>query len=330
MIAVRKTVWIPSAGKIMTMDTKQIYRYLRGEATEAEKQALDRWVGESDANRRLYRETRLEYEFLIMNASGSRKGQRKSRRWTAVAVAVANVAAAALFFVSAAYLAEKKVAERFASQEVTVDIPAGQRMTITLPDSTVVDLNSGTRLTYPAVFTGGDRLVKVDGEAMFHVSHDEDKSFIVNTFAADIKVLGTEFNVYADSREEVFSTSLVNGRVMVTVASDPDMEYYLVPDHTLSLRDGKVYIEDMLDRQVNYWTEGLINISGMSFSDLMRRFSRAYGVEIVIQREEMPDLGCTSGEIRVSDGIDHALKVLQHIADFTYRRDSGTGIIYIR
>lgn len=314
----------------MIMDKEQIYKYLKGKATEAEKQALDRWVGESDTNRRLYREARLEYEFLVMNASGGRDVKRKSRRWTVAAVAVANVAAIALFFVFAAYLAERRVAERFASQEVTVDVPAGQRMTITLPDSTVVDLNSGTRLTYPAVFAGGDRLVKVDGEAMFHVSHDEERPFIVNTFAADIKVLGTEFNVYADSREGVFSTSLVEGRVMVTVGADPGMEYYLVPDHTLSLKDGKVYIEDMLDLQVNYWTEGLINIRGMAFMDLMRRFERAYGVEIVVQREKMPELGCTSGEIRVSDGIDHALRVLQHIADFSYMRDSGTGVIYIR
>ena len=314
----------------MIMDKEQIYKYLKGKATEAEKQALDRWVGESDTNRRLYREARLEYEFLVMNASGGRDVKRKSRRWTVAAVAVANVAAIALFFVFAAYLAERRVAERFASQVVTVDVPAGQRMTITLPDSTVVDLNSGTRLTYPAVFAGGDRLVKVDGEAMFHVSHDEERPFIVNTFAADIKVLGTEFNVYADSREGVFSTSLVEGRVMVTVGADPGMEYYLVPDHTLSLRDGKVYIEDMLDLQVNYWTEGLINIRGMAFMDLMRRFERAYGVEIVVQREKMPELGCTSGEIRVSDGIDHALRVLQHIADFSYMRDSGTGVIYIR
>ena len=68
----------------------------------------------------------------------------------------------------------------------------------------------------------------------------------------------------------------------------------------------------------------------MSFDDLMRRFEKAYGVDIVIQRDKMPDIDCTSGEVRVSEGIDHALKVLQHIADFKYHRDNSTGIIYIR
>ena len=230
----------------------------------------------------------------------------------------------------AAVFAEHKVTERLASQEITVEVPFGQRMRITLPDSTVVDLNSGTELRYPAVFTGKERLVKVDGEAMFHVTHNEEMPFIVNTFAADVKVLGTVFNVYADSQEDEFSTSLVDGKVMVTVADAPEYRYYLVPAQTLSVRNGEVSVENMLDLQVNYWTEGLINIRGMSFDDLMRRFEKAYGVDIVIQRDKMPDIDCTSGEVRVSEGIDHALKVLQHIADFKYHRDNSTGIIYIR
>ena len=165
---------------------------------------------------------------------------------------------------------------------------------------------------------------------MFHVTHNEEMPFIVNTFAADVKVLGTVFNVYADSQEDEFSTSLVDGKVMVTVADAPEYRYYLVPAQTLSVRNGEVSVENMLDLQVNYWTEGLINIRGMSFDDLMRRFEKAYGVDIVIQRDKMPDIDCTSGEVRVSEGIDHALKVLQHVADFKYHRDNSTGIIYIR
>lgn len=316
----------------MEMTTQQLYRYFRGEAGRDEAALIDAWLGESAENRRLFMEARMEYETLVMNADRekSAKGAKSRKRVKVLIWAVSNVAAAAVLFVLAAVFAEHKVTERLASQEITVEVPFGQRMRITLPDSTVVDLNSGTELRYPAVFTGKERLVKVDGEAMFHVTHNEEMPFIVNTFAADVKVLGTVFNVYADSQEDEFSTSLVDGKVMVTVADAPEYRYYLVPAQTLSVRNGEVSVENMLDLQVNYWTEGLINIRGMSFDDLMRRFEKAYGVDIVIQRDKMPDIDCTSGEVRVSEGIDHALKVLQHIADFKYHRDNSTGIIYIR
>ena len=35
-------------------------------------------------------------------------------------------------------------------------------------------------------------------------------------------------------------------------------------------------------------------------------------------------------KLRISEGIDHALAVLQHAADFSYERDITTNTLYIR
>ena len=156
----------------MEMTTQQLYRYFRGEAGKDEAARIDAWLGESVENRRQFMEVRMEYETLVMNArpEKSAEGTKRRKGVRGLIWAVSNVAAAAVLFVLAAVFAEHKVTERLASQEITVEVPFGQRMRITLPDSTVVDLNSGTELRYPAVFTGKERLVKVDGEAMFHVT----------------------------------------------------------------------------------------------------------------------------------------------------------------
>lgn len=319
----------------MDITKELIYRYFRGEASDSENNALDGWLARSEENRQEYRRARMEYEFMLMNAdihgmSAGRKSVSRKRNIRICAAVISNVAVMAAVFILSAIFTEDRITDRLSDNRMVVDVPPGQRMTLTLPDSTVVCLNSGTRLSCPAVFYGRERRVELEGEAMFRVSHDARHPFIVETFAADIKVLGTEFNVYADSEEQSFSTSLISGKVSVTSSSSPEMNYILRPDHTLILRNGRFYVEDMLDNQMFYWTEGLINLHNMEFDALMSRFEKAFGVEIVIETESLPELDCVSGEIRISDGVDHALKVLQHIADFNYSRDNRTGTIYIR
>ena len=45
---------------------------------------------------------------------------------------------------------------------------------IALSDGTSVELNSKSRITYPALFIGRERRVRLEGEAMFDVRHDAD------------------------------------------------------------------------------------------------------------------------------------------------------------
>ena len=50
---------------------------------------------------------------------------------------------------------------------------------------------------------------------MFDVEPDTDRPFIVETFACDVKVLGTHFNVIADEANGLFSAALFRGKVAV-------------------------------------------------------------------------------------------------------------------
>ena len=54
---------------------------------------------------------------------------------------------------------------------MSIVVPAGQQMSLTLPDNSQVQLNSGTRLEYPVVF-GKTRSVKLSGAALIDVAPD--------------------------------------------------------------------------------------------------------------------------------------------------------------
>ncbi len=314
------------------VDDILLMKYMQGLCTEKEKEEISRWIEESEENGKAFRDAHRIYDSILMSVDPSTLAVpdmvRRRKTGKTFRIAAAFLSAAAVTAV-AVLLSIHFSRLSLSHETIMAEVPAGKMMTLTLGDGTRVDLNSGARLEYPAVFYGKHRKVELEGEAFFHVTHDPRHPFTVSTFAADIAVLGTEFNVLSDRNENIFSASLVSGSVRVTSVSDPANSFTLRPDQTVFLDHGGFRVEDRLDPQALYWSEGLVNIAGIPFDELMKRFEKAFDVDIVIDRREMPVIECTSGEIRVSDGIDHALRILQHVAEFEYVREAGTGIIKI-
>ena len=223
-----------------------------------------------------------------------------------------------------------RILERRTRDMMAITAPNGQSMSVTLSDGTTVWLNSGAKLEYPSIFSRKTRRVKISGEAMFEVEHDASRPFIVETFACDAEVLGTKFNVVADERHQRFSTALLQGRVQITNRLDPTQkDIILKPNDIANLSNGHLFIEPITDPEILCWTEGLINISGLPFDELMEKFERAFDVKIDISLEKLPNIRNVSGKIRVNDGIDKALHILQYTADFSYKKNSETNVVTI-
>lgn len=103
-----------------------------------------------------------------------------------------------------------------------INVPLGSKSRIVLPDSSEVWLNAGSRLTYSTTFGKEYRIVNLTGEGYFKVSKDPGKPFIVHTSRANIRAIGTEFNVKAYPEENGVETILVEGSVVVNNITLPD------------------------------------------------------------------------------------------------------------
>lgn len=90
---------------------------------------------------------------------------------------------------------------------------------VTLPDGTIVQLGSGSRLIYPQSFKGKTREIELTGQAFFNVAKDAKKPFIVNTKDMKVKALGTSFEVYSYDEGQTVETILLDGSVQVAVAN---------------------------------------------------------------------------------------------------------------
>jgi len=104
---------------------------------------------------------------------------------------------------------------------ITVEAGPGESRSVTLADGSLVELNSGSMLSYARWVTGGSpraRRVHLDGEAFLQVVPG-DAQFLVRTFNAEVTVLGTAFNVRA--REEPgggTDVAVQSGRVRLAAA----------------------------------------------------------------------------------------------------------------
>ena len=84
---------------------------------------------------------------------------------------------------------------------------------VSLPDGTFVQLGPGSRLTYPADFTGETREIQLNGQAFFDVYRNPAKPFIVHTSNMQIEALGTAFEIFDYEIENKSETVLLNGSV---------------------------------------------------------------------------------------------------------------------
>lgn len=312
------------------MQDEVIYRYLTGKCSPEEETRLMEWYQEDpETHQRDIDRVRLIFEGMLVHQVIGAVERRPKRTWTLRKVVrySTGIAAGLLLFAGGLYWMRSHTYGEISSQFTSFEIPAGQRISLDLADGTHVWLNSGSRIEYPVVFDRKERRVRLSGEAMFEVTHDEERPFVVETFASNVEVLGTKFNVVADESRSQFSTTLLEGLVKVTSG---EQHVILQPDEVVSLVNGHLRVSHNDDPVAMQWTEGILSMKGVSFEELMARFERIYDVRIVYECEKIPTIEFASGKIRVSDGIDHALRVLQHVADFTYERDEEHNVIRIK
>lgn len=314
--------------KMSNITSEILARFFEGRTTSEENNAIADWIESDPANQETFNRE-LQFHLMLMHMSSKVKASQQKPHRTRLALYAGLAASFVAGIILCWFLAVAPLSDE-ASRMVAFHTDPGQRASLTLPDGTSVELNSGSTLEYPAVFARGERRVRVEGEAMFDVAKVADKPFYVETFAYDVKVLGTRFNVESDEDRGVFSTALMEGSVAILDKHDNRITE-LEPDQVVTLTDGRLIKRHEENIGSRYrWTDGIINCSGLSFEELMRRFERAFGVTIVIECETVPDISYKRMKVNVCDGISHAFAILQRTSDFTVEYDDTTDTYHIR
>ena len=295
----------------------RIAKYLAGEATEAEKAALESWIAESEDNRQefytnkkilektdlYYRNSRFKTEQVLntirLKTNMSEAIPGKSEHRTGKKIHLTFIKYAAIFLVSVAvgalgYYMVFRTPPVSETQQIVSSIKESPREII-LPDGSRVTLNSNSVLSYPKQFTGNRREVKIEGEAYFDVVHIPAKPFILTAGGVQVKVLGTSFNVSAYPESKTVEVVVESGKVQVlaqTVPETGEKEVLLDPGEKATLFKKEKLLTKKQNDDPNFiaWKTHSLTFVKSPLSYVFQTLEKTYQVDIEVSDPEIEKL----------------------------------------
>ena len=157
---------------------------------------------------------------------------------------------------------------------MTFETQAGETETITLPDNSVVVLNSGSELRYQPEKFKENRILELNGEAFFEVT--KGINFEVITNQGTIKVLGTSFNVR--QRAKLLDVVCYTGKVNV---SKNEISKDLLPGDGVRIRNStlnKTWQRPLTEKPT--WLEnGVTLLEEVTLLEALNELKNVYGIE---------------------------------------------------
>ena len=193
-------------------------------------------------------------------------------RVAAVALIVLGIGSVTLYLNNSGYLS-KKIA-------IATNIEEKNKI-VNLPDGSKISLNRNSELSYRESFGKRKRNVKLTGEAFFEIAPDASKPFIIDAGNANVKVVGTSFNVITNNTESLVEVYVETGKVILSDKSGTQ---------SIALEPGFVgKIDSKISRKThndnpNYlsWNTGLLVYEGQKLDVVFNDLKRVYNMDIVV------------------------------------------------
>lgn len=168
----------------------------------------------------------------------------------------------------------------------TIQTSASSNYRITMSDSTVVVLNSNSKLRYPNTFDVGDRSVELEGEAYFMVNKTENKQrFIVKTKQQSTEVLGTKFSVKTSSLGDKTLTTLEEGAVRISSTHNHKTSALLKPGEQSTIANEQINIKPIDIEQALAWVNGWFYLDGNNTESVLNEIAAWYDIDLTYQKK---------------------------------------------
>ncbi len=257
----------------------------------------------------------------------------------------ALVAASAILIVGLTWLLLNKNKQLPGNKQtiVATGTEKESRSTMTLPDGSIVRLNAQSKVSYAQDFAK-TREVYLTGEAYFEVTHNAAIPFIVHTGEADIKVLGTKFNVRNYSNEHRMEAALLTGSIELTLRADAQHKILLKPSDKIIVQknaDGdtapmpatvekkveltSIKVQDSVIVETS-WLNDKMAFFDKPFSEIALDLERQFDVHIEFKNKVVSSYKYTG--VYDEDNAVDILKILQMIKPFQYTLNNKQITIY--
>jgi len=165
---------------------------------------------------------------------------------------------------------------------------------VILPDGSAVWLNERSRIIHDRDFKNG-RNITLEGEGFFEVKPDSRKPFIIHTGQAQIKVLGTSFNVKAFGQEILTEVFVVTGKVAFS-ALNSNNSIVLTPgsNGVLNKHDQKMTIQHSPPLNITAWKDRNLVFRKTPLREVVKTLQHFFKTDIQVKNERLLDCRFTS------------------------------------
>ncbi|QJB35022.1 FecR domain-containing protein [Chitinophaga oryzae] len=156
----------------------------------------------------------------------------------------------------------------------------GQPDSVLLADGSKIYLNKHASVKYPAAFTGKERAVQlIAGEAFFDIATNPLHPFTVVSGPAQIRVLGTSFNVKAANT--TIQVYVLSGSVAVA-HQQHSLRLQAGQGASCNTRTGEIKADSAAGNNQLAWRTRELQFTDTSLQAVCEALSNAYGVTMVL------------------------------------------------
>jgi len=305
-----------------------ITRKLSGIISAEEQLELDSWMAASKDNanyfntlKRLYTEAAnkdettyphidIDHEWKTFknNIASEQSSKVRVANWLRVAASMILVTVLGYIFWNNA----------FQSNKITV-IAQERGQQVILPDSSVITLNKGAKLTYPRIFAKKNRTLAMTGEAFFKVTRDENKPFIVNLGLSNVEVLGTSFNINAQKDNDVTEVVVNTGRVKFSNATTQESVILTKGEKGMLMKTSNL-ISKTQNNDVNFmaWKTRKIVFNDVELDEVIQTLNKLYDAHVSFSTDVGKD--CKVTVTFDNQSLDAIMAVLEVTLDLEYKK----------
>lgn len=278
---------------------QRLFDYFDNKLEESEAEQVKAWMESSEENlqeaRRIYalllaldvqrvnKQIDTEKALMKVRSKGDIGKSRNSKLlWLQRVAAVLFLPLVAYLVWQQGFLQEEKQP----AEMIEIRTNPGMITRLTLPDSTLVYLNSSSTLSYPNRFDGPVCSVHLSGEAYFEVTKDPTRRFIVHTPGQSaIEVHGTKFNIEAYPDEPCVTTTLTEGKVEFLYGAENARKHmFLAPGQKLVYHTatGELACQPTSGIPELSWKDGQIIFENTPLEEALRMLGKRFDVDFVL------------------------------------------------
>ncbi|MBV8253384.1 MAG: FecR domain-containing protein [Chitinophaga sp.] len=320
------------------VDIELLGKYLSGDASPEEAMAIDEWLADTPENRRLFQELTDIWESIVPGTGYQLPDKEQALlEWqrliknkdTAKVYPIKNafpfkyVAAAVLGLIcvtSAYFFFHKKTADKMISE--VVKQTNTEILRDTLPDHSIVVLNSHSQLRYTQQFNDSNRALTLHGQAWFDVATNPQKPFVIQAGDIHIKVLGTSFNVIQDSNK--IEATVKTGAILMYKGNN-NITVKAGQKGVFQVSSQQFSVMDTIDMNVMGYATRVFNFENATLKDMTTELGKAYNVNFVFENKELENR--TMSSPFENNPLQYILEVISITLNVECRQENNT--IYI-